>query len=147
MPSYISNGGEWSPAKERVALKNVTNAVKELNGQTIQPGDDFIYEGPDRAALFELFQTKQEKFGIHFENDPELIGRVRQLGYKSVKEYAKAMGYDKAKAQEDFEKNASVVARHDLPRRIEEIKKLGGGNDTAGNNQDSYGGFGDAPNI
>ena len=54
MPNYISIDGEFFPAKERVALKNLSGKEKEVDGKIIKPGEDYIYEGADRAALFEL---------------------------------------------------------------------------------------------
>jgi hypothetical protein len=147
VPRYISKGGRWYPAKEKVALKNITKETKVIDGEEVGPGEPYIYEGPDRAALFELFREKVETFGIEFEKDPELINRVRQLGYKSVKAYAKAMGYDKDKVEEEFEKHAAVISKHDLPKKVKEIEQLGGGRDFSGQGQDKYGGFGEPKDM
>ena len=139
MPRYISKDGEWYPAKEKVSL------IDHVGTDGRAPGEPYIYEGPDRAALFELFRAGVEKFGINFMHDPELKHRVQSLGFKSVKAYAKAVGYDPEKAKEEFEKKAAVVSKHELPKKVEAIRKLGGGVDTSGGGQDRYGGFGPRP--
>ena len=77
MPSYVSKDGVWYPAKEHVVLPHLTGTPNE------------VYDGPDRAAEFELAQTfgidedgkpKETTFGMDFRTDPELINRARQLG-------------------------------------------------------------------
>ena len=151
MPNWISKDGVFHPAKEKVALVNnskkaITNPSEEGTrgfGQIVEPGEPFIYEGPDRAAMFALFQAKQETLGMDFHTDADLINRVRQLGYKSVDEYAKVMGYDKVKVEEDFKAKASVIVKHDLPQRVKELNIMGGGSDTSGSGADIIGGFGE----
>ena len=143
MSRWVSKDGIWHPAKEKVALKNITDKVKVINGQTVQPGEPYIYEGPDRAALFELFEQKVETLGQDFRQDIELINRVKQLGYTSVDDYAKAMGYDKDKVEALFNKNASVVTQHELPKRVEALNELGGGTDMSGQGKSIVGGFGE----
>jgi hypothetical protein len=142
MPTYISKDGMWYAAKEKVALQNITGKVKVVNGVEVLPGEPYIYEGPDRAALFELYKAGVETFGIDFHNDPELISRVRQLGYKTVDAYAKVMGYDKKKIEEAFIKNASVIQKHELPKRVADLDLMGGGKDFSGQGKDKKGGFG-----
>ena len=143
MSRWVSKDGIWHPAKEKVALKNITDKVKVIGGQTVQPGEPYIYEGPDRAALFELFEQKVETLGQDFRQDIELINRVKQLGYNSVDDYAKAMGYDKDKVEALFNKNASVVTQHELPKRVEALNELGGGTDMSGQGKSIVGGFGE----
>jgi hypothetical protein len=46
-----------------------------------------------------------------------------------------------------FEKKASVITKHELPEKVEAIKKLGGGQDTSGQGNDKYGGFGKPDDI
>lgn len=154
MPNWITDEkGLWHPAKERVALKN--NSDKSIVnpsatwsnffGQMVGPGEPYIYEGPDRAAMFELFDQKVENLGHSFFTDPDLITRARQLGYKDVEEYALVMGYDEKKAKERFAKAGAVITKHELPKKVEAIKILGGGIDKSGQGQDVYGGFDDPP--
>ena len=128
--------------KEKVSLTNHSDKPIEYpkgSGLMINPGEPFIYEGPDRQAMFELFQAKQESFGIDFRKDPDLINRVRQLGYKSVEAYAKEAGYDEEKVKENFEKNSAKVNMHELPTRVAEIEVMGGGTDTSGGGNDRKG--------
>jgi hypothetical protein len=143
MSRWISKDGIWHPAKEKVALKNITDKVKVIGGQTVQPGEPYIYEGPDRAALFELFEQKVETLGQDFRQDIELINRVKQLGYNSVDDYAKVMGYDKDKVEELFNKHASVVTQHELPDKVKALNELGGGTDMSGQGKSIVGGFGE----
>jgi hypothetical protein len=143
MATWVSKRGEWHPALEKVSLKNITDKPKEINGQTVNPGEPYIYEGPDRAALYELFEQKVSKLGNEFFTDPDLISRVRQLGYKDVKEYANLMGYDEAKSDADFKEKAKVVTKHEIAKTVKEINTLGGGRDFSGQGNDVRGGFGD----
>lgn len=128
--------------KEKVSLMNHSDKPIEYpkgTGTMIQPGEPFIYEGPDRQAMFELFQAKQDTFGIDFRKDPDLINRVRQLGYKSVDQYAKEAGYDEEAVKANFEKVSSKVNMHELPTRVAEIEVMGGGTDTSGGGMDRKG--------
>ena len=131
MPKYYSHKGVWHPSKEHVVLPHLQGTEKE------------VYDGPDRAAEYELFQEGVKTFGIDFEKDPDIIWRSKQFGYSSVMEYALAMGYDPVKAEADFKKNASEITKHELPKRKETINAVGGGVDTTGQGQDVIGGFGD----
>lgn len=130
MGTWISKGGVWYPAKEKVGLKK-------------KDGEPFIYEGPDRDALLELFRQKVETLGMDFKHDPDLLNRVKQLGYKDIKEYAKAVGYDAEQVEKDFNEHASVVNKHELPARVEAIDQLGGGTDTTGGGENYVGDFGE----
>ena len=142
MPKYISKDGLWFPMKEKCALRNNSDKPIEYptgSGKFIQPQEEFIYEGPDRQAMFELFKAKQENFGMDFHKDPELINRVRQLGYRDVNQYAKDVGYDAEAVQKRFEELSSKVNLHELPARVEEIEVLSGGSDTSGQGNDRKG--------
>lgn len=129
MPKWLSKGGTWFPRKERVALKK-------------PDGTPYIYEGADRAALFELWDQKVENLGMDFRYDPELLNRVRQLGFKDMEEYLKYIGYDEKKVEEHFKKHASIINKHELPEKIKAIETMGGGTDTSGQGGDIPGGFG-----
>lgn len=66
MPRWISDEhGRWHPAKERVALKNLSGKSIKIEQiaddgkkytRTVQPNEDYIYEGPDRAAMFQWWE-------------------------------------------------------------------------------------------
>lgn len=146
MPSFISRGGKWFPAKERVALKNFSDNViknpstdEKLKNEEIKPGEDYIYAGPDRAALFELWKDKVEFLGTDFRQDPEFLQAVRNMGYTSYKTYLKDIGFDEKKMEEDFAKKAEEVNKHELPKRVAAIERLAGGRDTSGGGQDMKG--------
>jgi hypothetical protein len=143
MPNYVSVDGKFIPAKERVALKNLSGKVRMVNDKEVQPGEDYIYEGADRAALYELYKAGVEEFGIDFHHDAELLNRVKQLGFKNIDEYAKTVGYNKEKVKKEAEEKIARVTKHDLPAKVKAIEQLGGGIDTSGGGQDKYGGFGD----
>lgn len=163
MASYVTDEkGKWHPAKERVALKNYGPTFKDKRtGEVIETGMDYIYEGPCRAALFELWeangkpteeQMKENKelmtLGEGYRQNKEFLdsySTARQaFGFNSVDEYLKYLGYDEVKIKADFEKKAAVVTKHDLPKRVAEIKKLGGGDNKANPGRDlRYGGFGE----
>lgn len=174
MPTWTSDEkGIWHPAKESAPLKNLSDKaikVKQTDDEgkvftrTIKPGQDYIYEGPDRAALFQWWEengkpSEEEMkrldgnvtFGEDFKMNTEFLqqyGIARQAhGFSSVEEYLKFLGYDEAKSKKRFEEKASVVAKHDMPARIREIKKLGGGQDYATGKLNRYGDFGEAPNV
>lgn len=160
MPNFISRDGIWYVAKERVALKNNSNQ-KIINpseegskyaGEEVGPGEPFIYEGPDRASLFELFKTDPSgnvtTLGQHFSDDIQMQDMVRQRGYKSVADYAKTMGYNKEKTDERFSELIAKVETHDLPKKVAMIEAAqSGGMNTAGTDGHMRGGFGEAPFV
>ena len=155
MARYISRDGVFHPAKEKIGLtnhssetiKNPSAEYSKHHGEDVLAGEPFIYEGPDRDAMFELWKSKEETLGVPFWQDPDLIARTRQLGYKTVKTYAKAMGWDPEKVKKDFEQKASVVTKHELPKAVAAVKRMGGGKDTSGQGQDKYGGFGEPADL
>lgn len=145
MPRYVSREGVWYPAKEKIGLTNLSGKTKTVDGKKVEPKEPYIYEGPDRASLFELFQAKVETFGQNFRNNPEFLQAVRNQGFQSVDDYLKSIGYDEKKVQEEFEKKASIVHKDELPKRVKMVETLGGGVDTTGSGKDRYGGFGPQP--
>lgn len=154
MPTYHSNKGVWHPAKERVALKNYSDkSIKnpstdeKLKDEEVKPGEDFIYSGPDRAALYDLWQAKVNTFGTDFRTDPEFLQAVRNMGYSSYKKYLKDIGYDEKKVDEEFAKKAEEITLHDLPKKVKAIDMLAGGMDTAGGGNDIKGAFKAAPGF
>jgi len=146
MPSYVSVEGIFYPAKEKVSLKNITDKPKEIDGKIVEPGEPYIYEGADRAALFEMYKAGVSEFGGDFRYDSEFLNRIRNLGFKNVKEYLSYVGHDEVTAKEKAEKRAAKVNKHELPAKVKEISQLGGGIDTTGQGQDKYGGFGEPKN-
>ena len=158
MPNFISKDGVWYVAKERVALKNLSNNVitnpseegSKYHGEQIKPGEPFIYEGHDRAAMFELFKIDSSgevtTLGEHFTDNVDMQERVRQRGYKSVMDYAKAFGYSKEKIESKFAEFISEVKVHDLPAKVKMIEAAqSGGDDFSGQGRHMKGGFGEQP--
>lgn len=154
MPQYNSLMGVWHPKKERVALKNFSDKPiknpstdEKLKEEEIKPGEDFIYSGPDRAALYELWKAKVDNFGTDFRTDPEFLQAVRNMGYSSYKKYLKDIGYDEKKVKEQFEETAEKINLHELPKKVKAIDMLAGGMDTAGGGNDMKGDFKSPPGF
>lgn len=146
MPHYVSKAGVWYPSKEKVALKNYSDKTiknpstdEKLKGEEIKPGEDFMYSGPDRAALYELWEAKVKNFGEDFRTNPDFLQAVRNMGYTNYKKYLKDIGYDESKMEEEFAKKAEEVNLHELPKRVKAIDVLAGGKDTSGQGQDIKG--------
>lgn len=174
MPTWISDEkGLWHPAKENVGLVNISNKAIEVEYSStdgkkfkvkVEPGASYTYEGPDRAALFQWWEengkpnAKDMKelegnvtFGEDFRVNTEFMEQYAKFrnmfGFKDVEEYLKYIGYDAFKSNARFKEKAQIVAKHDLPNRVPEIKKLGGGDDKANPGKNlQYGGFGE-PNM
>jgi len=153
MSKWVSFEGELHPAKERVVLRNNSNkAIKNPStegkyvDEMVEPGQEFIYEGPCRQALFELWEQDKknppETMGSNFRKSPEFLRMLRELNFKSEKEFLAYYGYDKEKSVAEFESKASKVSSHELPARVRAIKTLGGGKDFSGQGNDRYGDFG-----
>jgi len=145
MPRWNSNDGKWDPQNEKIGLINHSSGTITIGGKDVGPGEPFIYEGPCRAALFELFEAKEEHFGKDFQHDPDFISRVKGLGFNSMKDYLKFTGYSKEKSEKTFKENSSNVSRHELPEQVRMIRTASGGDDTSGSGKDQKGNFGAAP--
>ena len=155
-PRWITDqDGVWHPAKEKVGLTNHSNKPMKhpVTGEKIGPGEPYIYEGPDRAALLELYLMdktgKTTTLGENFRQNTEFLEYYAKMrnafGFNSVDEFLTYLGYDAEEKKKEFEKRAIVITKHELEKRVAEIKKLGGGSDTAGGVNIKYGGFGDIP--
>lgn len=154
MPSYVSRGGKWFPQTERTALKNYSEETiknpstnEKLKDEEIKPGEDYIYHGPDRAALYELWKAKVEYFGTDFRTNPEFLQAVRNMGYTSYKTYLKDIGFDEVKLEEDFKAKSQEVNKHELPQKVKALNTLAGGRDFSGGGMDMKGDFGTPPGI
>lgn len=150
MPTYVSHEGLMYPAKEKVGLVNNSGkAMKHpITGEMIGAGDPYIYEGPDRAAMYELYLADKSgntvTFGQHFSQNTDFLQMVRNLGFKDKEEYLKFIGYNAEENKKQFEQKASVINKHELPQRVAAVKVLGGGKDySSGSRNNRYGGMGD----
>ena len=136
MPTFGSNGGKWFPAKEKVGLINHSKKTIMVDGKQVGPGEPFIYEGPDRAALYYLWEesgkpTDPKKamtsLGTYFKDDPEYIGLIRQKYNMTVEDYLKMINFDEENAKKEFDENFVKVTSHQVVARGKEIETQGGG--------------------
>ena len=175
MPKWISDErGLLHPAKESVPLYNRTNKPIKIeqtddNGKkfimTVKPSQPYIYEGPDRSAMFQWWEENgkptaeqikampdgQITTGSDFQTNQEFMdfyAKYRQaFGFQNMNEFLTYLGYDSKKQNERFKKLAQEVNLHELPDRVPEIKKVGGGDDRANPGKNlRYGGWGEQPN-
>ena len=150
MANFVSILGKVVPGRERVVLKNETGKMRinpsaeysKYFEEEVPAGAEFIYEGPDRKACFELWKEGVEHRGQDFRKSPDFLELLRKFQYKSPKEYFKFLGIDIEAQEKKQEEKAAQVTSHELPAQVEAIKKLGGGNDTSGQGNERYGGFG-----
>lgn len=150
MSRFVSKAGIWHAAKEKVALINHSKETIEVGGQQVAPEEPYIYVGPDRAALLQIWQEhkgKQETLGEDFRHNTEFLQQVRNLGFSTVAKFLKFIGYDEEKVEKDFQEKAAKITKHELPEKVKRVEMLGGGKDFAGSGQDKFGGFGPAPDL
>ena len=152
MPTFVSNCGKWEAAKEKINLiyKGKKSIPKEelpqgvtISGEFLNPGDPFIYDGPDREALRYLHSLGEDHLGMDFRHNPEFLQSVRNMNFNSVDEYLKWCGYDAAKEQARFQEKIAFVKSHEIPQRVEALEVLAGGRDYTGSGNDTVGGFGE----
>lgn len=175
MPSWISDEkGLLHPAKEQVSLVNRTGKTIQIEQTSadgkkftvnVKPDAPYIYEGPDRAAMFQWWEengkptAEQIKsmpdgaitMGSDFQTNQEFMdfyAKYRQaFGFQNMGEFLTYLGYDAAKQKKRFQEKASEVKLHELPTRVPEIKKVGGGDDRANPGKNvRLGGWGEQPN-
>jgi len=149
MSRWISCDGKWFPALEKVSLVNHGPEKKHpKTGETIKTGEPYIYEGPDRGALFELWQIDKEGkvtyIGKDFKTDLDFLRMIKDQGFKNLKEYLDYVDYDGVKSKEEFDKKASMVTSHEITHRENPLEVIAGGADTSGGGADIVGGFGEA---
>lgn len=176
MSTWVSDEkGVWHPAKERVPLYNRSDKTIEIEQTSkdgikfkmeVPPGDSYIYEGPDRAAMLQWWEENgkptaeqmQDKingnvtFGDDFRKNTEFMEQYAKFrtmfSFKDVDEYLKYIGYDQKGLHERFLKKASIVATHDAIPKVNEIQRVGGGTDQANPGKNiKHGGFGDIPAL
>lgn len=135
MPNYVSVEGVWKPGKEYVVDPNAEKGKE-------------IYDGLDRQAQLEI-QKNGGQMGQHFRLNTEFVMRVKQLGFSSIDEYLKFVGYDEDAAKKKADHLMGIVHDHKPEPRKPATKFEGGGKDMTGNKKnDRFGDFGepkDAP--
>lgn len=176
MSTWISDEkGVWHPAKEKVSLYNRSDRTIEIEQTasdgtkfkvTVPPGEPYIYNGPDRSAMLQWWEENgkptaeqmQDKidgnvtFGDDFRKNTEFMEQYAKFramfGFKDVDEYLKYIGYDQKELHARFLKKASIIATHEAISKVEEIKRIGGGDDRANPGSNiRMGGFGDHPAV
>lgn len=137
MPRFVSDGGVWTPAMERAVIEKTNPVTGEKEPE--------IYVGQDREALKLLEEAGEETLGQHFSMNPDMFALARQMGYKDVNEYVKAIGFNETQAKELAAKKKAEINTHALPDKKPELKIIdGGGQDRSGNGNGIVGGFGEA---
>jgi len=144
MPTWVSVHGKWEPAQERSRAVNKSGKEIEIDGDIVEPGEDFIYKGPDRGALDVLAEKGVKSLGENPAENPDVIEHIRRLGYKTFEEYAEAKGVDiegeKTKAKEVLKKQ---VNKNKKPNRVK--SSLPTGNESVSTAEELNGGFGNTP--
>jgi len=159
MSTWVSDEkGLLHPAKERVGLKNLSGKaikIKQMADdgkeytKTVKPGEDYIYEGPDRGAMLQWWEENGRPtaeqiaampegavtMGSPFQTNQEFMdfyAKYRQaFGFQNMGEFLTYLGYDENKQRERFKNLSQNLNLHELPDRVPEIKKVGGGDDRA----------------
>ena len=121
MPSYVSNKGVWTPAKEETYVDYSTSKLKANKGKK-----SYSYSGPDRAAVEQLKEAGQESFGQSAERDADNIMRARQLGM-TVEEFLKLNEPPTKKQLEAEEAKRNLVIDHAAPTPKKGAQPQGGG--------------------
>lgn len=133
MPSWISIGGIWKPAKERTVLPE--------DPQKGRP-DPQIFEGEDRAARSELDQQKVDHLGMPSEQDPQVIMQARQLGM-TVPEFMTMNKPPQVVIDQGEKAKDKFVQTHKNQPAKEGVKPQGGR--APGRPEEESGAFGDPP--
>ena len=82
MPTFKSDKGIWTPAKERSILP-----ADEAKGRP----EAQIYEGEDRAARAVLNEEKVTHLGMPVEQDPEVVCTIKSVAEKGLEPYSAAL--------------------------------------------------------
>ena len=112
MPSFVSKGGIWYPAKER--------SVNQDTGE--------LYEGPDREAvkiIKEETGSETGTLGTDVTKDPENIMRARQLGM-TVEEFLKLNTPPTEEQKKAEEAKENLVVTHTAPKRKQGVRSGSG---------------------
>lgn len=130
MPSFISKGGEWFPAKER-AMVDPANSKSNP-----QPGvEAYIHEGPDREAVAWIAQehgvkpeeviAKNLATGMKVADDPQIMQLARDRGM-TLEAYLEANKPLPQQVKEQEVAHAKVVT-HSAPAPKASVQSTKGG--------------------
>lgn len=145
MPKFVSIVGKFYPAKEYYVNPDA------------RPGENPVYEGPDRAAMDFMRENGHldEKGNIisypgqDAFADPDNMMRARQLGYKNVEEMLEGVfGITRKSIEEKAKQTLAILEPHDNKKpRTPDRSGIGGGRDYSGQGKDRLGGFGDPSDV
>lgn len=156
MATFVSNAGVWRAGKEKVGglvYKGDKIIKKEdlpkgviILGDTLKPGDPFMYEGPDRSALSKLHSDGVESngeviLGGDFRNDPDFLQALRNRQFNSVSQFLRAIGFDEKEEEKKYKEKFEKTMAHSIPEQVESLKIVGGGKSFV-NSTNYIGGFG-----
>lgn len=110
MPTFISRGGIWEPAKERA----------------FDPKTGEIYDGPDREAV-RYIKAEGGKVGTAIEEDPQLI-EIAEARRQTVHEYIAKHAPTPAQVQAKAEADTKIVTHADPIPKEGVSPSLGGFN-------------------
>jgi hypothetical protein len=159
-PTFVSNKGLWYAAKEKIGglVYAGKKAIKKedlpesiiIVGDVLNPGDPFMYDGADREALKMLgkegFDLNGDRvIGQDFRHNTEFIQSIRTMGFNTVDEYLKFVGFDEKEDDKRFKEKAERTKSHEVERKVNAIEVLAGGKDMAnpGGESELIGGFGE----
>ena len=121
MPSYKSDKGIWTPAKEDVYVNYADSKFKGNKGRK-----SHHYNGPDRAAMEQLKEANIDYMGEDVTRNTDNIMRAQQMGLK-VEEYLKLnepLTPAQLKAEQD---KKDLVVDHSDPIPKKGVQPQGGG--------------------
>ena len=121
MPTYISNRGVWTPAKEETYVDYAVSKLKQNKGKK-----SYAYSGPDRAAVEALKEAGEESFGESAERNADNIMRARQMNM-TVQEFLKLNEPPTKKQLESEEAKKNLVVDHAAPTPVKGVQPQGGG--------------------
>ena len=121
MPSYVSNNGVWTPAKEETYVDYSQSKLKANKGKK-----SFAYSGPDRAAAEQLKEAGVDSLGESAQRNADNIMRARQMGM-TIDEFLK-LNEPPTKSQLDAEEaKKNLVVDHVAPTPVRGVQPQGGG--------------------
>ena len=160
MGQWISDGGIMYPANERVSLKNTSEKMiinpsvegSKFYKEEVEPGNDYIYEGPCRDAMKHLVDQGLDPYtgfiGTHFMMSNEMYEIARAKGYDNVEDMIeKTTNYNAKDAKEKVEAYRKKFNTRKAPERVKAINPPSGGRNEAGTGGDLSGGMGEPKPI
>lgn len=145
MPRYISKLGKWKPVKEYYVNPDA------------QPGQNPVYEGPDRGAMEQLKELGMldekgniiDTPGVEPTQNSDLILRARQYGFDNVYKFLKEVyNFDKDAAEKLAESEISKLRPHTKEVKVSQpVQELGGGRDYSGQGKHRAGGLGEPSDV